>query len=278
MSKQNLLVSFSGGKTSGMMCGLLLERFSADYEIKFVFANTGQEREETLIFVDQCDKHFELDLAWIEAVVNPIQGKGIRHKIVSFKTASRNGEPFEQSIKKYGIPNKASPICTGRLKVEPMESYERSIGWWKICKKAIGIRADEPKRIGNNPQFIYPMAEWMLDKIDVNNYWERMPFNLQLLPHQGNCSWCWKKSNKKQIMLINESPALYDFPRRMEKKYGHVKADKDNRVFFRENRSTDMLFELAKIASNTNRQRSIFDDDEDSGCSESCEIDLHIEL
>jgi hypothetical protein len=33
-----------------------------------VFANTGQEREETLEFVKQCDDHFGFGTVWIEGV------------------------------------------------------------------------------------------------------------------------------------------------------------------------------------------------------------------
>ena len=269
--KQKILVSFSGGKTSAYMSHLIKERWSDKYELKFVFANTGQEREETLEFVEKCDKEFGLGVVWIEAVVDPEQGKGVRHKIVDFNSASRTGKPFEDAIRKYGIPNKALPQCTSRLKAEPIESYERSIGW-KGCLKAIGIRADESDRCGTDERMIYPLCEWMIDKIDVNNFWERMPFNLNLLEHEGNCSWCWKKSMKKHFLLIKDHPEIYNFPRLMEKKYSRIKAQDGERVFFRGNRSTDDLFkEYELIASSGGVQVSIFDDDENSGCSESCE-------
>jgi len=269
--KPKLLVSFSGGKTSAYMSHLIKERWSDKYEIGFVFANTGQEREETLEFIQRCDEHFHLGVVWIEAVVNQEKGKGVRHKVVNFKTASRDGEPFEQAIRKYGIPNAALPQCTSRLKAEPIESYERSIGW-KDCLKAIGIRADESGRLGNNSRFLYPMArDWMLDKIDVNNFWERMPFNLNLLEHHGNCSWCWRKSDRKLMMLIQESPQLFDFPRRMEKKYASHKADKGRRVFFRQERSTDDLFNQYNIIASSGEIQMRMFDDESSGCTESCE-------
>ena len=96
----NLVISFSGGKTSGFMTKYLLENKRDEYdEIIVTFANTGQEREETLEFVDRCDKEFGFNTVWLEALVNQELGKGTRHTIVNFETASRSGEPFEEYIK-----------------------------------------------------------------------------------------------------------------------------------------------------------------------------------
>lgn len=53
---RRLLISFSGGETSALMAKLILDRMAGEYdEIRTVFANTGQENEETLRFVDRCD-------------------------------------------------------------------------------------------------------------------------------------------------------------------------------------------------------------------------------
>ena len=65
--QNNLLVSFSGGETSAMMCDFLIKNYSSKYNLIFVFANTGEENEETLEFVDKCDKYFNLNLIWVEA-------------------------------------------------------------------------------------------------------------------------------------------------------------------------------------------------------------------
>ncbi len=271
MDKPKLLVSFSGGKTSAYMASLIKQRCS-DMELLYVFANTGQEREETLKFVDDCDKHFGLSVVWVEALVDSEPGKGTRHKVVNFSTASRDGEPFEAVIKKYGIPNKAYPHCTRELKMAPIHSYLKSIGW-DDYRTAIGIRADEAWRCGEDPAFVYPLADGFVDKIDVNNFWEKMPFTLNLLEHEGNCSWCWKKSDRKLMMLIKENPSIFDFPRMMEAEHGlrGYNEDGTKRKFFRRHRSTDNLFaEYDLIASSGEVQLRMFED-ENSGCSESCE-------
>lgn len=62
------LVCFSGGRTSAFMSKMIKESGIAD--CVYVFANTGQERNETLDFVNQCDQRFGLGVVWVEAVVN----------------------------------------------------------------------------------------------------------------------------------------------------------------------------------------------------------------
>lgn len=268
----NLFVSFSGGKSSAYMTKKVLDE-SKD-NIVVVFANTGQENEQTLKFVDMCDKVFGFNTVWVEAITHQSERKGATHRVVSYDTASRDGQPYEDMIKKYGLPNKPYPHCTRELKLNPMISYIKSIGW-KDYITAIGIRADEKRRVGNKPNIVYPLVDWFpSDKQDVNDFWEDQIFNLDLKEHQGNCMWCWKKSDKKLLRLIKESPDIFDFPRKMELSYGSIGngsdiRDKGSRVFFRGRKSTNDLFLLADELNLNDDQT---DPDSNSGCSESCEI------
>ena len=107
--KENLVVLFSGGRTSAYMSLWIKRNWSHKYNIKFVFANTGQEHEKTLEFVNICDIEMSLDLTWIETNINE-KGVGSSYKIVTFETASRDGVPFEDMVKKYGLPNKDFPL------------------------------------------------------------------------------------------------------------------------------------------------------------------------
>jgi 3'-phosphoadenosine 5'-phosphosulfate sulfotransferase (PAPS reductase)/FAD synthetase len=279
--KKKLFISFSGGRTSGFMTWWLIKNYGDQFDIKVVFANTGSEREETLQFVDQCDKHFGWSVVWVEAVVHHNERKSSTHKVVSFETASRKGEPFEEVIKEYGIPNMAWPHCTRELKTNAMGSFIKSLGW-KKWTTAIGIRADEIDRI--NPKFRklrfwYPLVGLSITKQDVKRWWLQQSFDLNLQEHQGNCAWCWKKSFRKHMTLIHESPEIYDFPRQMEKKYGMAERnpESEDRVFFRQNMSTDDLFELAKqpfrpfVESDDWKQERLFEMDAPNGCDDSCE-------
>lgn len=281
-----LLVSFSGGETSARMAIWINENWKDKYEdILFVFANTGQENEETLAFVQEVDAEFGLGITWVEAEVNFGQRKGNTHRVVDFESASRGGEPFESTIKKYGIPNKAYPHCTRELKDNPIRSYAKSLGWEKGgYHTAIGIRNDEIDRISVKAAdrgFIYPLiTDEPMTKKDINYWWSQQGFRLPLKDHQGNCKWCWKKSLRKHMHLIRENPDKYVFPARMERTYptaGH-NVDGTHRVFFREGRSCEDLFALAKeydyrvVLEDASRVYSDPAwDTAGSGCSESCE-------
>jgi len=273
----NVAISFSGGKTSAFMAWWC--KRNMPHNLQFVFANTGAEHEETLRFVDRCDKAFGLDLVWVEAEVDPEHGKGTRHRIVSFETASRNGEPFEAVIQKYGIPNMDYPHCTRELKLAPINSYLKE-QWGSDYVTAIGIRVDEIDRMSADAEarrLIYPLVSMIpTDKAAVNRFWESHPLALKLDPLMGNCVWCWKKTLRKHLTIIDQHPEVYDFPERMERLYPDAGAGDASRVFFRQHRSVRDLREMAKKPFSRWMEEYNYDlfseMDMPAGCSESCEI------
>jgi len=223
-----LIVSFSGGRTSGYLTKKLLEEKHKWKNVIVIFANTGQEHEKTLDFINNCDKHFGFNTVWIEADIQKEKGVGTKAKIVNYKTASRKGEPFENMIAKYGIPWSKSPICTRELKQYAIQAYLRKVNIKKSERlTAIGIRHDESNRMVKNAvdeNIIYPLVDWGVDKQDVLDWWEEQIFDLEIPEHFGNCVWCWKKSYKKLMTIMIEEPSVFDFPERMEKKYGKTGA------------------------------------------------------
>lgn len=274
--KKLMQVSFSGGRTSAYMGKRLLDEKSDEYDFIFTFANTGREHPKTLEFIHNCDKYFGFNTVWMEAVIHHGIRKGPTHQIVTFETASRNGGPFEEAIRKHGIPNISQPNCTARLKVEPMESYLRSLGIKpRDIPTAIGIRVDEKRRVSakagvNN--IIYPLVDWFpVDKQDVLDWWEDQPFNLEIEEFEGNCLGCYKKSLNKHFLQIQKDPSVYDFTREMEQRYSTHKVSYGRRVFFRGDRSTDDLFALYNEVKNPGHVIRI-DPYTDGGCSESCEV------
>lgn len=262
-----LLISFSGGRTSAYMTYLLMNErkdLIADYEPYIVFANTGCEHKKTLDFVQMCASYFEWDITWLECKVNSEHGNGTTYKQVDYETASRNGEPYEQVIQKYGIPSVASPHCTRELKQAPIRAWCRDNFGHSIIDTAIGIRADEPKRINPKTQekfkLHYPLFDLGIDKQDVLDFWEVQPFDLGLPEHLGNCVWCFKKSDKKLLKVFDEMPNAFDFPKQME-----AYATEHRRAFFRGHRTVADLIKLKDITGTP-----LFV--EDGGCSESCEF------
>ena len=181
---------------------------------------TRVEREETLEFVDKCDKHFNLGVVWIEADIKPGKGNGTDFKVVDFKTASRKGEPFKELIKKYGLPSKLYRHCTRELKEAPLRKYAHKYFGHKKWQIALGIRADEPHRVNRNRKnTLYPLVDINVDEKFIRTWWDKQPFDLQLKDYEGNCDLCFLKSKRKRLTLISENPDVATWWNDMEKTY-----------------------------------------------------------
>lgn len=269
---------------------MLLDYFR-EYEpkriVKVLFANTGCEHEETLKFIKRCDKEFKFNVIWLEAVVQPRLGAGITFKRVDYETASRNGEPFEKVIAKYGIPNSASPSCTRDTKLAPMRSYLRYLKWSpKMYSTAVGIRADEMDRVSlkkmQNDGYFYPCVDAGITKDDIREWWSTQSFNLNIPEHHGNCVWCWKKTNRKLLTIAKHNPEFLAFPFAMEEKYPFAGPDRrpfgerPPRTFFRGGCSAKQILEMSKQSFDEYVDDKFipFDEDMDVGgaCGDSCEI------
>lgn len=304
---RRLLISFSGGETSAFMTRKLLLESQDQYdEIIIAAANTSEENEETLFFMDQCDRLLFQPLGhrvvYLEAVQYPGERKAAGHKVVTFESASRDGSVFEAMIQKYGIPNAKYIHCTRELKLNPITSYVRSRGWEAgTYHTAIGIRADEIDRISISAKkrgIIYPLVKAGIKKPDINKWFYHQAFRLMLKGYQSNCKWCYKKSFRKHLTIIQENALKYSFPARMEALYGKVGGEFAKqpsssqaaleegygRTFFRGNRSTADLMEMyedqkdsfvpAEDDAQIYPDPSFFDEllDSAGGCGESCEV------
>jgi len=289
---KRLLISFSGGETSALMTRILLlpaVRRQWD-DVRIVFANTGAEDPRTLDFVQRVGEWLGEPVVWVEAAVQSGKGRGTRHTTVNHNSASRSGGPFEAVCAKYGIPNQKFPQCTREMKLRPITSYVRSIGWKAgTYDTAIGIRKDEADRVNSNYKelgFVYPFVFLRpTTKPEVNAFWARQPFRLGLKGYEGNCQTCWKKSKRKLFTIARDHPERFDLFRRLEEQYGEIGPEFDKsytpgyrRTFFRGNTSTDELLVQAAAEKDfipAEDDAIVFDTDWDSadGCSDACEID-----
>lgn len=292
--KKKLLISFSGGRTSAYMMWWILNEWKDRhlYDIIVVFANTGKESSETLVFVHKCSWMWNIPIVWVEATHKDENGKPwskkgwkVKHKVVDYFTASRGNEkidgtfdytPFEEMISILGIPSTNAPFCSKQLKKFAVESYAKSIGW-KNYYVAIGIRADEKSRM--DPKFIknkiiYPFVLYKpVSKKMVNEWWENNEFNLDLNIDLGNCDNCWKKDLPRLCRNSRNYPETFEWWKRMTDLYGHLNPRNTDLKppfnFYRGNLNVSDIFELAKMKD---RQLEIFAFKNDIGrCGESCE-------
>jgi hypothetical protein len=278
--KQRLLISFSGGRTSAYMMWWLLNVWEDrhNWEIIVVFANTGKEVEATLFFVDECAQEWGIDIVWVEGYPSK-KGKGwaVEHKVVTYETASRKGEPFEAMIARLGIPSNEAPFCSPQLKRLPIESYAKSIGWVNY-HIAIGIRQDEAHRVNPNwisKRIFYPLCGVNpITKRRIKEWWDKQSFDLNIHPDDGNCDACWKKAFDRLARIMVRKPQVFDWWEDMQNKYGQFNPRNvdynANFNFFRGNSSVADIRQLAEMSQAELKQMSMFDVQD--GCGESCEV------
>lgn len=287
--KPKLLISFSGGRSSAVMTKLCIKKYGETHDIVVTFANTGCEDEETLNFVNKCDKEFGWGVVWLEAFFTLVRGVGVTSRVVDYETASRDGEPMMWHIRKNGLPSHSNPSCSNRLKESAIKHYvEKCLGWGSgEYFTAIGIRVDEITRISDNykeKKFLYPLMDHGFTKDMVTLEMMSWPFDLMIKNDaHGNCKWCYKKSKRKLMTLAIEDPKAFQFPLAIEAKYQNYKHTKTQDVQFRRiyrgyKTAREIIFEAEQMqfdmySDSTEFQQSLFNIDLDSGesCSESCE-------
>ena len=247
MEKEKLYVVMTSGGRTSMFLAKYIKENTKYKNVLFVFLNTGKEKEETLLFVEKCDKEFNLSVIWLEAKIIHKKQIGTTYKIVNFKTASRNGEPFEEMLKKYPLPNNMASNCTRELKLRPVEAFIRNNYKDFDVYRIIGIRADEQHRKSNNAtseKLLYPLCdEIKVDAKFIRNWWENQTFDLELKDYEGNCDLCFKKSLKKRLTIVKENPKIAEWWEKMENKYS---SETIPRFDLRTNKSVTEIKELAK--------------------------------
>ena len=225
-------ISFSGGRTSAYMLHKVLEAHDGDLPefAKITFANTGKEMPQTLDFVRDCGQKWGVDIVWLERFARKARedekNKYVYEtKIVDYKSASRNGEPFSQLIKTLGYaPNPVARYCTAQLKIRAMSEYLINVcGFEKPYVGFIGIRGDEKRRavkmsgtIENGQERYLPLYLEGVTAKDVGKFWEQSDFDLNLpnnngVTDWGNCDLCFLKGNGKKQSIIRERPELADW-------------------------------------------------------------------
>lgn len=212
-------ISFSGGRTSAYLLWRVLQANNGLPEQAIVcFANTGKEEEATLEFVRDCSVNWNVPIHWVEFRHNE-QG----FEEVTFETASRNGEPFEQLIlKKKFLPNPVTRFCTIEMKIRAIHKFLKSKGWkHNENMDWVGIRADEARRAAKMDRSRTPLVAAGVTARDVGEFWSWQPFDLKLPNHNGktmhgNCDLCFLKGAKQILSLIQEKPERATWWARME--------------------------------------------------------------
>lgn len=226
------VISFSGGRTSAFLLKKILDSYNGKLpkDIIVCFANTGKELDETLDFIHEIETRWKIPIHWLELDI-ATTGRIWRTKKIDYKTASRNGEPFEILLNKMKqLPSIYRRFCTIELKINVINRYMRQLGY-KEWYSALGLRYDEPKRVSdarrNSEKHvnICPLYEAKVTNEDILDYWSKSSFDLKLPSIKGktiagNCDLCFLKGTKIKLSILAQYPEKADWWIKQEKRIG----------------------------------------------------------
>jgi 3'-phosphoadenosine 5'-phosphosulfate sulfotransferase (PAPS reductase)/FAD synthetase len=257
-------ISFSGGRTSAYMLYKVLEAGGGQLPSEAIvcFANTGKEDEATLKFVNDCSVNWNVPITWVE-----YRDADPAFVVVNYKTASRNGEPFEALIRKRQyLPNPVTRFCTSELKIRSIHKYLKSIGWDNHNETMdwIGVRADEQRRAAKiADKSRMPLVAAGVTKQIVGEFWKNQSFDLELpnmngVTMHGNCDLCFLKGGSQVLSLIAEKPERAIWWAKMEA-LALALASKPSGAVFRKDRPS-----YASMMQFSKEQIDMFDPNEET--------------
>jgi len=269
----NILCSVSGGSTSAMMAYILMtsDRYKDD-NIVYAFANTSRESPETIQFLLDIQKMWDIKLYFIEGVYSLKLGKGVGHRIVHPDKLQMRGLLYYKAVLHKnkgvfsGLPSQFAPYCSEMLKVLPLRAFAKEYFKGEPYVTAIGFRSEDMPRRISIPEIkeikdkIYPLIsdfQKPVNLVDVYKFFEIQPFKLNLDRKLGNCLICWKKSNNILIDILKEDSSAAIFEKKLELKFGNTS--------YRGNKS---ISDLVNISKQLGTQLKLFSDDD--AISDSC--------
>lgn len=237
---------FSGGESSAYMLKLILEKYSKTHRIIITFCNTGEEDEQTLLFVEQIKEYYNVEIIYLE------YRKKRGFEVVDFDTAYRKTEfeiengypnhPFRFWIEDYGFPQYPNRTCTREMKERTINRYLSSIGVMPRNRvKCVGIRFDEISKRTPDPTQYYELILQGVTKKDINEFFISMPFRLQIPSYLGNCGACISKGIRNLCTIARTRPEKFYFFDYIAKEFGT-----EDYTYYRDRSSIKDIFEKAK--------------------------------
>lgn len=268
---KTLYISFSGGRTSAYMTyeilsGSLRDKYRQKYdEIIPVFLNTSAEHPDTYRFIQDCVDFWHWDKFTCLQVKPCVENrKNNSYEVTTITDCYKNGELFKQVAGQYGNFSFLRG-CTRELKQRVFNKFVADNFKNNEVDRAIGIRADEPKRYREKEGFIYPLVtDIPTDKEEVLDFFKQFEFDLKIPEYLGNCVYCFCKSENKLYKAIQET---------QNTKLFRVWSEMDilnKRASYRKFRKFKDLVNTANALPQIN---DLFAEKQfTGGCSESCEF------
>ncbi len=279
------VVSWSAGRSSTRLVRLKqLQAQSGEIDVEFVFMDTGAEDQGTYDFIKKAVSEWGIDATFLRVVINPELGKANYYKKITVDEIGDDLQPFADSVKKYGLPYIGGAYCTRAMKGMARADGRTEGPFYAYCNEKygkgnftaiLGIRADEPNRLNKKPNIGYLADICDYDKEDINDWWSRQSFDLEIPDYLGNCRFCIKKSIPKLSMAIKDRPEeAKKFLKMIESEDVRIKSEKHaKRIMYRGNHTFRSLMEIAESSSREDllARIKISDKSDKGSCSDSCE-------
>ena len=268
---KQIVVSFSGGRTSAYLCSLIK---GLHPDAVFVFMDTGAEHEATYEFIRQCNDLFCLNLVCLRTKVNMEHGVGVGYSVIDIDEIGHDLKPWRDMSLKYGLPYHGGAFCTDRMKTTPCKKYLEDVYGVGNYHLWLGMRIDEPKRLNKKEGFSYLADISDFEKQDVLDWWAKMPFDLQIKEHLGNCVFCIKKGINKVALAAKDEPKLADkFIKMINMDDVRIVPSRStsNDAMYRQSMSLESIIDLYDEMPRDKLAKTVRSTFETGSCSESCE-------
>jgi 3'-phosphoadenosine 5'-phosphosulfate sulfotransferase (PAPS reductase)/FAD synthetase len=211
------VLGISGGKDSSALA-LYVKETRPELKIEYFFTDTGYELPETNDFVDQLEEKLGYIHRLNDRSLNGIEGRG--------------DKTFSHLLKEHNnyLPSQRDRWCTIQMKLKPFESWADSFikNGYEI-KNYVGIRADEPNRMGfmaaeKAIESVFPFREDGIVKSDIENILQRNGLELPAYYNwrsRSGCSFCFYQQKIEWLKLMEKHPDLFEEAKQFEKGDGN---------------------------------------------------------
>jgi len=211
------VASWSGGKDSTFMVDQLLR--NGDPLDLIVFSNTGYEFQEMYDYIDRVKEYWEIRYD-VEVV---LLNRGEAGKAVWKRWAEGEFTKGQHEGKPRGFPfTIGMSWCTRELKIKPFDNFIKELyGKDQKIKRYVGIAYDEPRRITDEENLVYPIFDWKIIEREVEDILIEREFHNPLYNHFGRtgCYLCPKQNLKSLFKLWKFYPAEWQEMKDLEQKY-----------------------------------------------------------
>lgn len=207
------VLGLSGGKDSSALA-LYVKETRPDLNVEYFFTDTGYELPETNEFIDQLEEKLGYIHRLNARSLNNIEGRGE----LEFKSLLKKHQNY--------LPSQRDRWCTVQMKLKPFEQWvDGFIADGYSVKNYVGIRADEPARVGfmtiEKPiESIMPFREDGIVKSDIENILQRNGLELPAYyswRSRSGCSFCFFQKKIEWVRLQEKHPDLFEQAKAFEK-------------------------------------------------------------